>query len=285
MKAKYLFAFILLTAVIIGCSSSFVERNRPGKILQEGDWIPYHTKHFDFFYRPASRSSERIQIIASRQENNYLEILNRLHLLDHNFRAIFFIFSSFEEYDRITDAGQYGNGHEIGIYDAIYGVDDYSLSNVMGKHELTHFIVDKYFGLGIRGPFKWITSEGIAVWIEDHWDGMDLYDFARQRLSEGSISTPYSIITNDEPEKILKNSYPMAGAFAKYMIETYGVAKFVKLYQQAAVLESFEQIYGTSLIAVNNKFLEFLLDKSADIRKDGNNFSRGAGKLLLFQHP
>lgn len=270
MKGKLLFVlFAVFLSLLFGCRTGFVERNRPEKILQEGDWLSYHTKHFDFYYRPGSKSEGRIKLIANRQENNYLDILNQMHLHDHNFRAIYFIFSSFDEYDDITDAGQFGNGHEIGNYDAIYGVDGYSLSNIMGKHELTHFIVDKFFGAGARGPYKWIISEGLAVWTEDSWDGMDLYEFARLRIAEGDISTPFEIIRNDETGNILRNSYAMAGAFTKYMISTYGIAKYIRLYQQGKGLEVFDQIYGMSLSDMNNQFLTFLTSENPELKVGG----------------
>lgn len=261
--------FLLVAALMSflpGCRPGFIERNRPEIILQDGDWLSYHTKHFDFYYRPGSKSEGRIALIANRQENNYLEILNQLHLHDHNFRAIHFIFSSFEEYDDITDAGQFGNGHEIGDFNAIYSVDGYSLSNIMGKHELTHFIVDKFFGPGARGPYKWIISEGLAVWSEDNWDGMDLYEFARLKLAEGDISTPFEIVRNEETGKVMKNSYAMAGAFAKYMINAYGIAKFIRLYQQGASSEVFDQVYGMSFSGANGTFLSFLTSENPELK-------------------
>ncbi|MGE5429736.1 MAG: hypothetical protein ACM3QX_01605 [Syntrophomonadaceae bacterium] len=270
MKGNYTFILLaVLFSLLAGCRPGFVERNRPEKILQDGDWLSYHTKHFDFYYRPGSKSEGRINLIANRQENHYLEILNQMHLHDHNFRAVYFIFSSFEEYDNVTDAGQFGNGHEIGNYDAIYAVDGYSFSNIMGKHELTHFIVDKFFGPGARGPFKWIISEGLSVWIEDNWDGMDLNEFARLKVAEGDISTPYEIIRNDETENVLRNSYAMAGAFTKYMISTYGIAKYIRLYQQGKSLDIFDQVYGTSLSDMNNQFLSFLTRENAEVKVGG----------------
>ncbi|MCU7494812.1 MAG: hypothetical protein HF314_11770 [Ignavibacteria bacterium] len=268
MKGKFLIVLFiaLTTGLLSGCRPGFIERNRPEKILQDGAWRPYYTKHFDFYYRPGSKSDSTIKMIANRQENNYLEVLNRMYLNDHNFRAIFFIFSSFQEYDDITDAGQFGNGHEIGIFDAIYAVDGYSLSNIFGKHELTHFIVDKFFGLGARGPYKWIISEGLAVWMEDNWDGMDLFEFARLKLTEGNISTPYEIVRNDETGNVLKNSYPMAGAFAKYMISNYGIAKYIRLYQQGNSLDVFDQVYGMSLADMSNRFLGFLTSENPELK-------------------
>lgn len=270
MKGKLLIVlYAVLLGFLFGCSPGFVERNRPEKILQDGQWLSYHTKHFDFYYRPGSKSEGRINLIANRQENNYLDILNQIHLHDHNFRAIYFIFSSFEEYDDVTDAGQFGNGHEIGSFDAIYSVDGYSLSNIMAKHELTHFIVDKFFGTGARGPYKWIISEGLSVWSEDNWDGMDLYEFARLKLAEGDISTPYEIVHNDESGNVLRNSYAMAGAFSKYIIAAYGIAKYIRLYQQAQSLEVFDQVYGMSLSDMNNRFLTFLTSENPDLKIGG----------------
>ena len=270
MKGKILIVLCAaFLSLYMGCRPGFVERNRPEKILQEGDWLSFHTKHFDFYYRPGSKSEGRISIIANKQENNYLDILNQMHLHDHTFRAIFFIFSSFEEYDDVTDAGQFGNGHEIGSFDAIYAVDGYSFSNIMAKHELTHFVVDKFFGVGARGPYKWIISEGLAVWSEDNWDGMDLFEFARLKIAEGDISTPYEIVINDETGNVLINSYAMAGAFAKYMIGTYGIAKYIRLYQQGNTLEVFDQIYGMTLSDMNNKFLTFLTSENPELKVGG----------------
>ncbi|MDP4173008.1 MAG: hypothetical protein Q8933_03485 [Bacteroidota bacterium] len=263
MKKVFLNISLLLLAICLGfCHSlSFMELNKPERVLSQGVWHSYITRHFNFYYRPGYRSSVYIDSIAAKQEENYSEVLKLFNLYDYGYKVKYFIFEDFKDYDNITGAGSFSNTYEIGNYGAVYAIDNDSLSNVTGKHEITHFLVDNFFGFGAPGPFKWLTGEGMAVWSDGGWYGEDLFDFAARKLRNDEISSPYFIVTHPEARRIQQNIYPMAGAFTKFMIRNYGLAKFLNLYQKGYTLDSFKAIFGKTFYEQNTIFENFLKRK------------------------
>lgn len=235
-----------------------MEKNQPDRVLRQGIWLTTPSRHFDFYYRPDSRSAATISAIVQKQEKYYSEVLRLFHVYDYGYKIRYFIFDSFDDYDDVTGAGDFSNTYEIGNYGSVYAIDNDTLSNVTGKHEITHYIVDNYFGFGAQGPWQWLVAEGLAVWAEDNWKGEDLYDYAAKKLAKNEMSSPYFIVTHPEAQKIQQNIYPCAGAFTKYMIETYGLAKYLNLYQKGLFIESFIQIFGTSFYEENSRFERFL---------------------------
>lgn len=269
LKKVIVIISLIVYCCIAGCSRSlsFMEMNRPERVLQQGKWQSYSTRHFDFHYRPDSKSSRMMDIIAARQENNYTEVLRLFHLNDYGYRIMYFIFENIQDYDEVTGAANFSSTYEIGNYGSVYAIDNDTLSNVNGKHEITHFIVDNYFGFGAPGPFKWLIGEGLAVWSENEWNRTDLYEYAAKKLISNEISSPYFIVSHPEAQKIQQNIYPMAGAFTKYMVETYGLPKYLNLYQRGFNIESFRLIFGRSFYDENLLFEQFLIKKLHPLNK------------------
>ena len=123
-----------------------MERNQPSYIFQQGKWLSRETSHFVFYYRAGSHTETIIDSICRQQENNYTEICESLHKRNPDYKITFFIFPSLKEKVAITH--QAGYTHSIGDYNAVYYIDSDTLSNVLGKHEVTHLLMQKFYGLG-----------------------------------------------------------------------------------------------------------------------------------------
>jgi len=236
-----------------------MERNDPKTILQSNEWTVYNAIHFNLYYRPDSRASKRIDSVVTIQEKGFIEIHKKLHQPIISDKINFFIFNSLE--DKINITNHRSDAHAISSYNSVYYVDNPELSNVFGLHEVSHIIVHKTIGLGAAGPFKLFTNEGLAVWTEDKWGKLPLYDYYKKKFNENDICEPIEFIDKYDKTDSLKNVYGAWGAFTKYLIDNYGIDKFIILHKTGNDKNGFKNIYGISVEEANEQFLVFIKNR------------------------
>ncbi len=259
MKFSATIAALMLLAIFAGCTS-FMARNSPDYVLKQGEWNTRSTEHFEFYFRPGSRSEKQIDTIVEGQERNYAEILQLLDASDPKLKIKTFIFPSLEDKTRITASSVYA--HAVYPHNTVYCIDSDTIRNVIGKHEVTHLIVSAVWGSLAQGPLNWIVNDGIAVWTDGHWNGTELFEYMNLNLAKGGIVTPYDLaMHNTSPDQRI-HRYPVAGAFVKYLIQQYGLEKLKQLYGEGHSQKDFLKIYGLEFSEASREFIEYMKSRN-----------------------
>ena len=255
MKMKFSI-FLLFAIVLTGCSS-FMERNKPNTILSGGDWKKYSSEHYNYYYRPDSRTVVWIDSIARKQESNLRELNSFFSVNDNQIKIHFFIFPSLWAKIAITSEKAYA--HCIPEYDAVYYIDGDTISNVLGKHEVTHLVIRKYLGEPVKGFYKTFMDEGLAMYSGDSLAGFRLYNYYTERLKANDILSPYEYLSNSGLFVTNWKKYNQtAGAFSKYLLDNYGFDKYIRLLLEGNDEDDFEKIYRISIKDLSDKFVSDL---------------------------
>ncbi|MCL4549920.1 MAG: hypothetical protein M1495_15270 [Bacteroidetes bacterium] len=144
---------------------------------------------------------------------------------------------------------------------------NYSSYEVTLKHELVH-IVASSFGttvLKVADNFNSAMIEGLAVAIDDNYDGMPVHYLAKLAWQGGyrvSIPTLFSGVNFFAQTSSI--SYIYAGSFIKYLIEKYGVQVVKHLYQKT----DFDKFCGKSLTGLSKEYFEFIKNYQIDYNKN-----------------
>jgi len=256
MKLLATIAALIYLVFSAGCAS-YTARNTPDFTLKQGEWNSRSTEHFEFYFRPGSRSEEQIDNIMNGQERNYTEILQLLNAGDPKLKIKTFIFQTLEDKVRVTGSSAYAYAHVIYPHRTVYCVDSDTIKNAIGKHEVTHLIVMEVWGPWAQGPFNWIVNEGIAVWSDGHWNGTELFEYMNIYLARGNIITPYDLAMHTSADQGY-HRYPVSGAFVKYLVQQYGLEKLEQLYREGNSQEDFLGIYGLEFSAASREFMEYI---------------------------
>lgn len=223
------------------------------------------TEHFDIYYFKDSTAEKEIDQIAEQREKGFTEICGFLGK-DSNVRITMVFFENGKI--KTLETGHQGAGWAYGntiveIYNDKEKLNPY--------HEIAHIL------MGPIGNPPALFNEGFAVYISERLGSHAL------KSSGGGDSSLYQRVSelkskNDwiELETLMSYTeigstksrptvaYPEAGAFVKFLVETFGKDKFLKTYKilenshnktvQQKNFELLEQIYGGSLQQLEKKW-------------------------------
>ena len=147
------------------------------------------------------------------------------------------------QYYKFTDAnqkqqltGMAGNGNADPSTDSIYSIWP------KDNHETTHLLTAT---IGMPTPF---INEGMAVANQTDpldkiytpdWNGNSPHHWAKQYLQAGQLPALSSLLDKSAFEAFDPNmSYPIAGSFIRYLIDTYGITAVLKLFPGASYSDS-----------------------------------------------
>jgi hypothetical protein len=174
------------------------------------------------------------------------------------------------QYYKFTDAnqkqqltGMAGNGDSDTSTDSIYIIwpDD--------NHETTHLLTAT---IGIPTPF---VNEGMAVANQTdpldkiyspNWNGDSPHYWAKEYLQSGQLPALSSLLDQNTFEAFDPNmSYPIAGSFVRYLIDTYGITAVLKLFpgashsdSPATTMSRFQDVFGKSFTDAEQDWHAFL---------------------------
>ncbi len=147
------------------------------------------------------------------------------------------------------------------IYQLYDGTGDKIDREYITAHELGHMVIFKKVGWGVN----LMLIEGYAMYASEEFlrrDGLvTLHDFAvaayqQDRLvSLGSLSLPNA---NFNGRLIDRVDYDQAGSFVSWLIETYGMEKFEKVYTTAG----YTNVYSKTLKDLTQEWTNFLAQRS-----------------------
>ena len=190
------------------------------------DWNKYESDHYVFNVEKESLAEKNIEMIKERQEKAYLKITEKLKLEKSDQKITYYFYSSQEKKTELMGDSWYGQSiyNEFTIH-AVYNEKD----KVIGEHEDTH-LLSLELGLPIS-----LFQEGLAEYMV----GSSMFGNNHNYIIKDGVEKGLHIdIKNlmsqqgwlDTPDEKAEFYYSLAGSFVKYIIETFGLKIFKKIY-------------------------------------------------------
>jgi len=240
--------------------------------------MKYNTEHYIFNCHANSYAEENITKIAQEQEKCYAEFLS-FFKLKSNLKITYNLYDTPlecgrayrklhpEEYD-IDEADEEINGF-VSYPEKIYAVYN-SKIRCTGYHEDVHLLAADVIGF----PDSTFIREGLAMFFDKTWQGIDNQKWAKVVIDEKLIIDPASLIE----EKCFNSydcmsTYALAGAFTDFFIRTAGTEEYRLFYQN---FSDTSQSTG----AYQQCFSQFLTDLS-NIKLTESEYSAIVAKLNI----
>ena len=126
------------------------------------------------------------------------------------------------------------------------------------KHEMTHVLANE-FGSTIYGTMRIGFLEGLAVaadWNEDYFTP---HEWAAALKKQNELPDIASLIDGGSFFTTSSGmSYIVSGSFTRFLIDSFGVAKFKRAYRE----EDIEKVYGMTTPELTGRWMRFLNDIS-----------------------
>ncbi|MBI4641773.1 MAG: hypothetical protein HY731_13840 [Candidatus Tectomicrobia bacterium] len=227
-------------------------RNPPGLTYTYRDWLQYESKHFLFSCDPKSPVAGRIRAHADTYDKTFEEISQVLGVqLNEKIRV--YIYASSEAFRREEGGDMYSgraSGRLMEIHESPF---------IPPGHEMAHILADHIGSVYPEYPF---LREGLAVYFEGSERQRRLHTIAKDYLTRKELT---SLEPLKDRFRDLKPAmtYPVAGSFVKYLIDTYGLEKFKALWVSGLELEkAFSKVYGKSFRKVGQEWMDMLKNPS-----------------------
>lgn len=222
------------------------------------------TEHYIFHYAPGSLAEKDILLIAETQEGCFRKICSTLKV-DYAEKINYYLTDSpLEIGSVIWDEETPCNGCALCGRNKVYATYNENIKCI-GSHEDTHLI-----SFLLNYPESDFMVEGLAMYMHGLWWGVPneiwaaYYKTKHENLSvmglfDNSIFADVSCVI----------TYPVAGAFTKFLIEEFGMEQYIEFYKytgeeydtimQAVFHTTFEELSKRFW----NKISEFSFDASA----------------------
>ncbi len=234
------------------------------------------TQHYIFHFLEGSLAEWDIEEIVAEQERCYAKICSILEV-DYPHKIQYYLYNSpqvigdiFWDGDwccglSVTEESDSEVGRQVslsGDADNCFIVPPFSVHAVYnerekctGAHEDTHII-----SAMLCEPQSGFLAEGLAMYMDGKWWGEDNAVWARRYLEQGNLLSTERLILDDEDFYDLNcaDTYPVAGAWTEFVIETYGVEKFKAFYCSQDYAKDADAIFGCSLAQLQERFVEWI---------------------------
>jgi len=232
--------------------------NYTNKYIDYDKWLIKETKHYVFHYFPKSLAEKEIDIISKRQERAFKKIIKTLKLELLKVKIKYYIYPSEDEKTNLM--GSYGIAQAIWCDFSVHIVYTNKM-RPLGEHEDTHLLT---LGWGITISF---IQEGVAEFMSGNrmWDGKTCLFWFKKGIKNNIVPTVASMMTQkawmDLPDENACYYYAFAKIFIGFLIENFGLEKFIKLYKfilrknsKAKNIKVFEIVYEIKLSEIEKKF-------------------------------
>lgn len=228
-------------------------------------FVNHSSKHITIYYYDGSLSQSETEQILNIRELAYHLIANYFKI-EEKIQVNIYLFPDEKTKLKVTGHKGYGWAFEnniVEVYNDEIRVDPY--------HELVHIIGNK-----IAKPDA-LIDEGIAVHLSQKY-GQNPFSKILG-YPDKSINQILKILLKNNSRIPLKKlfgyknigeakngklAYCQSGSFVNFLIGKYGKKKFLELYasygnnDELSAAEKFESIYGFSLEAAENRWIEFI---------------------------
>jgi hypothetical protein len=216
--------------------------------------IKYSSEHYNFHFVKDSLAEIDINKIACIQEKCYKEISSFLNVFP-TFKIDYFLLDTPELVGEIYGDNDPCNGF-ANPPNEIYAVYNEKVKCI-GYHEDAHII--SYI---LNKPQSVFLREGLAMYFDKVWWNKSNDEWVRLLIKSDRYLSIRDLIQNDyflnHTDEI---TYPIAGAFVKYLINRHGRELFVSVYAFKGydLLGEIESKYATKIEDIENDFLDSIL--------------------------
>ena len=198
----------------------------------------YKTIHFEIIYPAGSVKRERIEQLGSLHEYYYSKLSHDLNIQSGE-RIVSFLYSSPEEKGKLIGAGRTDIAKpwlrqiHINLADVEAGL----------KHEMAHILAGEFGWSPLKISHNSGLVEGIAVAVgDDVWYDEPLDRAAGLVFAAGVNPDMESLFSFSGFAKVNAGvSYALAGSFCKFLIDSFGIDQFKKLYQSGDFLLAYNR--------------------------------------------
>lgn len=219
--------------------------------FEESKTETYTSAHYVFHYLPGSAAERDIEQIAAAQEGSFAKICRTLRVTYPEKINYYFTDSPLEIGRIFWEEGTPCNGVALCGDNKIYAVYSDEIKCI-GAHEDTHLIS---FLLGY--PQSDFVVEGLAMFMDGLWWGVANEVWTAYYKAKHPGLSVAELFDND----VFAGhgciiTYPIAGAFARYLIDTYGMERYLAFYQYdgGEYEENIQSVFDTPLYDIENSF-------------------------------
>ncbi len=211
----------------------------------------FETKHYIFNFHEGSKAENDIHEIASCQETCYRYICDVLKT-EPNFKIQYTLCNSREEVGQIYGDDEPCNGFTI-CPDRIVALYNEQIQCI-GFHEDAHIISYTLFR-----PDCPAIREGLAMYFDRKWWGIQNMDWVSYFLKRNAYLPVDKLLDkNFFFANGCEITYPIMGAFTDYLISTYGIEAFLKVYKQPDISQAMYDVYHKTPAELNDGFVAYV---------------------------
>jgi hypothetical protein len=216
-------------------------------------WLKKESDNYIFHYRPDSLAEEEIDQIIEYQEECCRYICNVLDV-DLKMKLKYYFCDSREEVGQIYGDNEPGSGFTR-MPNEIYAVYNENIKCI-GYHEDAHII-----SYTIARPEQNFIREGLSMFFDKTWWGVANLAWAKYFYGKESCPSIGDMMVKEKwietPETI---GYTVSGAFAEFLITSFGIEKYKELYRQlsADFRKAILGVYQLSIEELEQEFIGYL---------------------------
>lgn len=221
----------------------------------------YTTEHYVFHYRKGSFAEKEIQTISETQEKSFSKICSVLNVV-YPQRINYYFTDSPEAIGRaVWNEDLPCNGVALCGRNKIYAVYREDIKCI-GSHEDTHLISHV-----LNYPESDFVVEGLAMSIDGLWWGLPnetWVSYYKTKHPDLSVKDLFDNNTFAKTGDVI--AYPVAGAFSKFLMDTFGMESYLDFYKYDGCEydEAILSIFGISMLEIEALFWNKMKDVAFD---------------------
>ncbi len=209
----------------------------------------FETEHYIFYFHSDSIAEKDILQISAEQE----KVFNRMAtLLDVNFpiKILYYLCQSPEEVGIFCGDNEPCNGFTR-YPNSIYAVYNEEIKCI-GAHEDTHIL-----SYQINRPDCAFLREGLAMKADEVWWGIQNLFWCKYFMENRKLLPIEKLFDNDYFYSYSDAiTYPIAGAFVDWFIDTYSKETFILLYcEKENYVKALETLLDKTITTIEEEFL------------------------------
>lgn len=211
----------------------------------------FESEHYIFNYGENTKAEQDIAKIAAYQEACFRYICSVLGVTP-DFKIEYFLCDSPEEVSRVYGDDEPCNGFAV-MPNTIYAVYNEEVQCI-GFHEDAHLI-----SFTVNRPRCPAITEGLAMYFDRKWWGIQNLDWTGHYLNTGRY-LPVDKLLDREFFFTYDCSitYPIMGAFTDWLIATYGLEKYMRMFKQQDMPSAMAEVYDKTPAEMNQAFTDYV---------------------------
>ena len=211
------------------------------------------SEHYIFHYHSDSKAEIDLDKIINVQEGCFKYITNVLGV-EFQDKIEYYLCNSREEVGELYGDNEPCSGFAVEpnkVY-AVYNDD----CQCIGFHEDAHLI-----SYQINTPKTVAIREGLAMFFDKKWWGISNIEWVQYYLKSNQYQSVVKLLEDSYFYQVdCTISYPIMGFFTEYLILTYGISKYIKLYsyKEEDFIGYFQYCYEKSIYEIEEEFISYI---------------------------